>query len=126
MTRKQEKFIECYIKTLNGAKSARQAGYSERTSNRIATVLLSNVVIKQRIDKGIEDLKAKYALSKQDYIKKTYDLFESEQHTSVRQRYWELLGKVTGNVITESKNTTIIITDKDKSILSRYGIQAKE
>lgn len=59
MTPKQEKFCIEYLIDLNATQAAIRAGYSKKTANRIATRLLSNVVIKKRIqelqDRAFED-----------------------------------------------------------------------
>lgn len=58
MTDRQQRFIAEYVACMNAAEAARKAGYSEKTANRIGARLLTNVVIRQKIDaqlaKGIE------------------------------------------------------------------------
>lgn len=49
MTPKREKFCTEYLVDLNGTQAAIRAGYSEKTANRIASNLLSNVDIQNRI-----------------------------------------------------------------------------
>jgi len=47
---KQEQFCNEYIIDLNGAASARRAGYSENTSNTIAAQLLAKISVQKRIE----------------------------------------------------------------------------
>lgn len=49
LTNKQRAFIDEYLVDLNGTQSAIRAGYSAATANRIATKLLSKVVIQEKI-----------------------------------------------------------------------------
>jgi len=50
LTRKQQVFIDEYLKCFNGAEAARRAGYSERSAREIAVRLLAEVSIKEQID----------------------------------------------------------------------------
>ena len=50
VTPKQEKFCVEYLIDLNATQAAIRAGYSEKTVNRIASRLLLNVDIKNRIN----------------------------------------------------------------------------
>lgn len=49
LTPKRQAFIHEYLVDLCGTQAAIRAGYSPRTANRTATVLLSNTVIQKRI-----------------------------------------------------------------------------
>ena len=96
MTKKQELFIDSYIKTKNASKSAREAGYSMRTAYSMGQQNLNKIEIKTEIEKRFEELKKKYDISMDDYIKRTLVLHEETKHPSTKQRYWELLGKIYG------------------------------
>lgn len=48
---KQEKFIREYLKDNNATKAAVRAGYSKKTARQAGQRLLTNVVIKQRVEK---------------------------------------------------------------------------
>lgn len=56
LTDKQRRFVEEYLLDCNGAAAARRAGYSEKTANRIATTLLSKVVIQEEIARAMTKL----------------------------------------------------------------------
>lgn len=57
LTAKQRRFVEEYLVDLNGSAAARRAGYSERTSNRMASENLS----KPDISAAIFERRAKLA-----------------------------------------------------------------
>lgn len=66
MTPKQEKFCAEYLIDLNATQAAIRAGYSEKTANRAGARLLSNVVIKNRIQHlRTENLKATIATAEE-------------------------------------------------------------
>lgn len=50
LTTRQQRFVDNYILSGNGAQSARDAGYSGKCANRIATENLSKPDIKQAIE----------------------------------------------------------------------------
>lgn len=54
MTPKQKKFCDHYIKTGNGAESARVAGYKGKNHNNIASENLAKLYIKEYINKELE------------------------------------------------------------------------
>ena len=57
LTPKQQRFVEEYIKDLNGTQAAIRAGYSPKTANEQAVRLLANVSIKTAIDSELEKLR---------------------------------------------------------------------
>lgn len=52
LTARQEKFCQEYLIDLNATQAAIRAGYSQRTANRIAANLLSNVVVQVEIQQA--------------------------------------------------------------------------
>ena len=56
LTAKQEKFVEEYLVDLNATAAARRAGYSEKTADRIAYVLLRNAEIQDAIQARRQEL----------------------------------------------------------------------
>jgi phage terminase small subunit len=53
--KKQQMFIEEYLRTWNGTQSAIYAGYSKKTARSIACTLLTNVDIKQEIETRVSE-----------------------------------------------------------------------
>jgi len=55
LTPKQKRFVQEFLIDSNGAAAARRAGYSARTSDRIAERLLRNVEIRKMIDAALAE-----------------------------------------------------------------------
>lgn len=56
LTDKQKRFVEQYCIHFNGARAAREAGYSEETSKQIATENLSKPYLKAAISERLQEL----------------------------------------------------------------------
>jgi hypothetical protein len=69
LTAKQLIFIVEYLIDLNATQAVIRAGYSVRTANRIATVLLSKPVIRAAIDTAIEERKKRVLVTTDDVIR---------------------------------------------------------
>ena len=69
LTDKQDMFCREYIIDFNATQAAIRAGYSSKTANRIAVVLLSNVVIQEKVKELVEERKAKLEQQGIDVIK---------------------------------------------------------
>ena len=121
MTRKQQKFIDEYVKCLNGSQAARNAGYSNRTANAIASENLQKPYIKKAIDEKIAQNEAKYKLTKDDFIKKTIELHSLSNNPSVKARYWELLAKLCSYTDENKAQTLCIFSNIEPLITKRIG-----
>ena len=55
LTDRQRKFVNEYLVDLNATQAAIRAGFAEKTANRAASRLLSNVVIQSEIQKRMKD-----------------------------------------------------------------------
>jgi phage terminase small subunit len=53
---RQKIFVAEYIKSRNGAKAARAAGYAKKSSHVTGAQLLANPSIRKAVDKGLEHL----------------------------------------------------------------------
>jgi phage terminase small subunit len=69
LTSKQELFITEYMKDLNATQAAIRAGYSEKTAQEQGSRLLSNVMVKNEIDKGLKALTEKCGVTAEAVIK---------------------------------------------------------
>lgn len=81
LTAREEAFCQNYVISNNGSDAARKAGYSELNANRIATRLLSNVHIQDRLTELRKPLQEKLEVNKEYVIggfKKIADLFLAE------------------------------------------------
>lgn len=70
LTKKQQVFIDEYLKCFNGAEAARRAGYSEHTARKIASELLKNVDISGQIQARM----AEVHMSADEALKLTSDI----------------------------------------------------
>lgn len=64
LSHKQKLFVDFYLKTGNGARSAVLAGYSEKTARNIACELLTKPYIQKVMSKKMADIEKKLGLSK--------------------------------------------------------------
>lgn len=55
LTAKQKKFVEEYLIDLNATQAAIRAGYSPNTAQEQSSRLLSNVMVKNEIDKAMAE-----------------------------------------------------------------------
>jgi phage terminase small subunit len=69
MTPKQQRFCYEYMIDLNATKSAIRAGYSERTANKIASELLKNKEIKEKIEQLKEEQQKKLEITLDTVLK---------------------------------------------------------
>ncbi len=86
LNKKQQLFVLAYIKTQNATESAKQAGYSEKTSYSIGQRLLKRVEIKKAIDSVIEPIIEKELVSVEEIIKELKDIGMAEWREFVKVR----------------------------------------
>ena len=116
MNERQRRFADEYIKTGNATQAAINAGYSEKTANRIASQNLSKLDIKSYIDEQMKEVHQKNIM---DATEALYIL--SEIARGNRDEEVLILNPTTGKVERHTKkadNATVIkaITE----ILKRY------
>jgi phage terminase small subunit len=78
LSRKQQIFVSEYLIDLNGTQAAIRAGYSKEYANRCAVQLLSNIVIKEAVDREIEARKARNIISADEILQMVADLIRSD------------------------------------------------
>lgn len=97
LTEKQKRFIDYYIETANATESARKAGYSEKTADRIGYENLRKleIYIQERLQN-----KANERIASQNevlqYFSKVLRGEEKEAEIKDKIKCGELLGKVYG------------------------------
>lgn len=69
-TKRQQRFIEEYLKDLNGTQAAIRAGYSKRTANEQASRLLAKANIRNRVEEAIKEREERTKID-QDYVLNT-------------------------------------------------------
>ena len=107
LTEKQKRFIDYYIETSNAAESARRAGYSEKTADRIGHENLKK--LEKYIQERLEELKDDRIASAKEVLQYfTTIMRDKKEDTNDRTKCAELLGKKHGIFKEEFK----IETDK--------------
>ena len=107
LTEKQKRFIDYYIETSNAAESARRAGYSEKTADRIGHENLKKLenYIQERLEQLNDD---RIASAKEVLQYFTTIMRDKEEDTNDRTKCAELLGKKHGIF----REEVVIETDK--------------
>lgn len=101
LTPKQKAFCEFYIETGNATEAAKKAGYKGQNLNRIGTENLSKLVIKEYLEKRINELDSRRIANADEvleYLTKVMrgqekDQFGLEIAIQDRTKAAELLGK---------------------------------
>ena len=95
LTEKQKRFIDYYIETSNAAESARRAGYSEKTADRIGHENLKKLenYIQERLEQLNDD---RIASAKEVLQYFTTIMRDKKEDTNDRTKCAELLGKKHG------------------------------
>lgn len=77
LTNKQLIFVEEYLKTNNGADSARKAGYSEKTAKQKASALLKDSRIKSFIEERNREVRTKTDYTLEYRLKKLNEVIDA-------------------------------------------------
>ena len=99
MTLKQERFVEEYLCDLNATQAAIRAGYSEHTAKQQGSYLLTNPVIKARIQVLQADRSARTEITADWVVTelvKTYEEARRLKHLPAANQSLQLLGKHLG------------------------------
>lgn len=99
LTDKQARFVDEYLIDLNATQAAIRAGYSEKTAQEQSSRLLSNVKVKEAVEKAQEKVSKRALVTQEDVVKGL--LTEAEwqgegSSHSARVSAWEKLGKHLG------------------------------
>lgn len=117
---KRQDFIRYYVLTKNATESAKQSGYSPKSAYSTGQRLLKNAEIVKEIERLCIERAKEYQLTKEQYIKKTYDLHKEEGHSNVKARYWELLGKAKGFIKPEGTQNIALFGELTKALQESY------
>ena len=96
LTPKQEAFCREYLVDLNGTQAAIRAGYSEKTAQEQSSRLLSNVMVKEFIQKAMDKRAETTLITAENVLNdilETRKAAADEGKHSDRLRANELLGK---------------------------------
>ena len=88
-------FIDEYMVDLNATAAVQRAGYKNQNPNRLATDLLHHPLIRQEIEKRMEERRERNVLSADYIINKLIDITENTEkgNPQAALRALELLGK---------------------------------
>ena len=92
LTERQKKFVEAYLVDKNGKESAIKAGYSAKHAHIEACRLLN----KPRVKAALDHFLGKAIMSRETFVDKALQKFESVPNETVKPRYLEIAGKAMG------------------------------
>ena len=100
LTAKQARFVDEYLKDLNGTQAAIRAGYSLRTANRIATENLSKPVIAEAIGRRRKVISEKLQVTQERIIGGLVVIAEDlNQPGATRVSAWAQVAKILGYAV---------------------------
>jgi phage terminase small subunit len=91
LTEKQKRFCEEYLKDLNATQAAIRSGYSKKTAQEQSSRLLSNVMVKEYIEKAQKKISEQNELDLKGCLKILTKLAIDGESESTRLKAVELL-----------------------------------
>lgn len=108
LNKRQKMFIDAYLIDKNATKAASIAGYSSKYAHTEGHRLLNNSKVKDALDY----LLTKKLMTRESFVDKALDKFETVPNETVKPRYLEIAGKAMGYLgagndsVTSVSNTT--------------------
>ena len=102
MTPKQTLFVEFYLTNPNATEAAIKAGYSKKTAKSQGQRLLTNVDIRKRLEKRVEDA----IITADEILTDVKSIAKNAERDGDRLKAYEMLGKHLAMWIDKSENTT--------------------
>lgn len=117
---KQKAFVYNYLKHKNGARAAREAGYSEKTARTIADQLLTKLDVRLEIEKGLERLADRANITAERNVRRIAEIAyhsKKAKHSDVLKAC-ELIGKTFGQFkdVSETTNTHQVIVANQEQV----------
>ncbi len=103
MTKKQQSFINHYVKCKNGAEAVRLAGYSHQGADRMAHILLRNIEIKKVVEVKFKEIADGLNITKENIQAILWEISKKSDKDSNRVNASLGLAKLMGYI----KDTTI-------------------
>lgn len=114
-TARQKAFIQHYSMCRNGSESARLAGYSVPSANRIASRLLANVHIREAVNRQLD-------WSFEEWCTSVKGIFHNEDQWQAKVKSLELYGKAKGWLREQAQTDTASgILDKITKMMQVYN-----
>jgi phage terminase small subunit len=109
LTRKQQRFIEEYLKDSNGTQAAIRAGYSKKTAKEQAARLLTKVNVKETLNKSIQKQSDKAEVTVERIVNGLIEIAESGKMESAKVNAFAFLGKWLGMHKDKGDSATTIV-----------------
>ena len=93
LTPKQRRFVEEYLKTLNGTKAAMEAGYSPTSASAIAYENLRKPLVAAAIEVEMEKRSQRVRIDQDTVLTGLLDEARNANSDSARVQAWGLLGR---------------------------------
>lgn len=107
LTKKHERFVENYCRSLNVAEATRLSGYKGKYPEQIGHRLVTKDYIKVAIDARLEQIKEDSKIKPEQLIEFWRNLLKDDKlHTSFRIKASELLARVS-NMLRDNSTTII-------------------
>lgn len=131
LTPLQARFVEIYASTLNGRRSAIEAGYTEKNAAKMAVRLLGLPPVRNAIKKRRETFNERIFIDAQFYCDKLlWGIDQCAQHKPFMSSGYfkglELLGKHLGFLVEHKETNDNRDTILDKLIADRESIKNKD
>lgn len=123
LTEKQNRFVDFYVETGNASESARRAGYSERSANRIGQQNLSKVDIAAAIKARLDAIESKRIATATEVMQ----FLTSAMRGEVQEEVVVIEG--TGKGYSDARTMTKQLSaherlDAAKQLAKRFGLDA--
>lgn len=124
MTRKQKRFCDEYIITLNGTQAAIKAGYSKKCANVIGSENLSKPYIAEYINKRLDELEEKTVMKQKEVMQRLTKIGRRDETETIvvtvknRRSFYDEKGK---KVIEETEEPMLVnipakLSDTNKAL----------
>lgn len=124
MTRKQKRFCDEYLVTLNGTQAAIKAGYSKKCANVIGSENLSKPYIAEYINKRLEELEEKTVMKQKEVMQRLTKIGRRDETETIvvtvknRRSFYDGNGK---KVIEETEEPMLVnipakLSDTNKAL----------
>lgn len=124
MTRKQKRFCDEYIITLNGTQAAIKAGYSKKSANVIGSENLSKPYIAEYINKRLDELEEKTVMKQKEVMQRLTKIGRRDETETIvvtvknRRSFYDGNGK---KVIEETEEPMLVnipakLSDTNKAL----------
>lgn len=125
LTEKQKRFCDEYLVDLNATQAAIRAGYSEKTAAQTAARLLTNVKVRECIEKRMAEKEAELIADQDEVLKYLTSVLRGESQST------EIVVEGTGDGCSEARTIEKSPSEKDRLkaaelLGKRYGLYTEK